>query len=118
MSETASAATSSPQADSIATSDRSPSGGNLVAQYRLDHSNPVNHFLHVAVGWPMVAISILILPFRPLWSAASFCRPIRSCFSATSCSSGTPRPFSKNRALPLSSPARLSAIFGAGCYDW
>ncbi len=72
MSETASAATSSPQADSIATSDRSPSGGNLVARYRLDHSNPVNHFLHVGVGWPMVAISILILPFRPLWSAVLF----------------------------------------------
>ena len=35
-------------------------------------SNPVNHFLHVGVGWPMVAISILILPFRPLWSPVLF----------------------------------------------
>jgi hypothetical protein len=42
----------------------------LVAKYRLDHRNPVNHFLHVGVGWPMVALAVLVLPFRPLWSAA------------------------------------------------
>ncbi len=47
-------------------------GGGLVGRYRLDHRNPVNHFLHVGVGWPMVAISILLLPFRPLWSAVLF----------------------------------------------
>ena len=27
----------------------------LVAKYRRDHTHPVNHFLHVGVGWPMVA---------------------------------------------------------------
>jgi hypothetical protein len=47
-------------------SDSQPEG--LVARYRLDHKNPVNHFLHVGVGWPMVATAILLLPFRPLWS--------------------------------------------------
>ena len=72
MSETASASTTSPQADSIATADGCPGNGTLVSRYRLDHQNPVNHFLHVGVGWPMVAISILLLPFRPLWSAALF----------------------------------------------
>ena len=54
--------------------DRAPSEprGGLVSTYRLDHRNPVNHFLHVGVGWPMMAISIILLPFRPLWSAALF----------------------------------------------
>jgi hypothetical protein len=54
--------------------DRAPAErrGRLVSTYRLDHRNPVNHFLHVGVGWPMVAISILLVPFRPLWSAALF----------------------------------------------
>jgi hypothetical protein len=42
----------------------------LVAKYRLDHRNGVNHFLHVGVGWPMVAVAVLVLPFRPLWSLA------------------------------------------------
>jgi hypothetical protein len=63
--------TSSVPADTFAsTPDRKPEG--LVARYRLDHKNPVNHFLHVGVGWPMVAISILLLPFRPLWSVLVF----------------------------------------------
>ena len=44
----------------------------LVAKYRLDHRNAVNHFLHVGVGWPMVAVAVLIVPFRPLWSLALF----------------------------------------------
>jgi hypothetical protein len=44
----------------------------LVASYRQDHRNPVNHFLHVGVGWPMVALSILSLPFYPLWSLGLF----------------------------------------------
>jgi hypothetical protein len=43
-----------------------PSG--LVSRYRQDHRHPVNHFLHVGVGWPMVAIAVLLLPFRPAWS--------------------------------------------------
>ena len=42
----------------------------LVGKYRQDHRNAVNHFLHVGVGWPMVAVAVVILPFRPLWSLA------------------------------------------------
>jgi hypothetical protein len=44
----------------------------LVAKYREDHRNPVNHVLHVFVGWPMVAAALLLLPFRPLWSLGLF----------------------------------------------
>src|ERR1700733_6790772 len=67
-----SAPTTSIAAESVAPTARPEPRGGLVANYRLDHRNPVNHFLHVGVGWPMVAISILLLPFRPLWSAALF----------------------------------------------
>jgi hypothetical protein len=42
----------------------------LIAKYRQDHTHPVNHFLHVGVGWPMAAAAVLLLPFRPLWSLA------------------------------------------------
>lgn len=42
----------------------------LVARYRADHKHPVNHVLHVGVGWPIVASAVLIAPFRPLWSLA------------------------------------------------
>lgn len=45
---------------------------NFVAKYKQDHSHPVNHFLHLCVGWPMVAASIICLPFRPLWSPGFF----------------------------------------------
>ncbi|CAN5912401.1 DUF962 domain-containing protein [soil metagenome] len=44
----------------------------MVAKYRQDHTHPINHFLHVGVGWPMVALSILCLPFRPWWSLGFF----------------------------------------------
>lgn len=44
----------------------------LVSKYRQDHSHPVNHFLHLFVGWPLVAASIVLLPFRPLWSLGLF----------------------------------------------
>jgi len=44
----------------------------FVESYRRDHSHPVNHVLHVFVGWPMVALAILCLPFRPLWSLGLF----------------------------------------------
>ncbi|MDR3635723.1 MAG: DUF962 domain-containing protein [Isosphaeraceae bacterium] len=44
----------------------------LVAKYREDHRHPVNHVLHVGVGWPMVGAALLLLPFRPLWSLALF----------------------------------------------
>jgi hypothetical protein len=44
----------------------------IVADYQRDHRNPINHFLHVGVGWPMAAIAVIVLPFRPLWSLALF----------------------------------------------
>ena len=44
----------------------------LVTKYRSDHTHPVNHVLHVGVGWPMVALAILLLPFHPLWSLGLF----------------------------------------------
>jgi len=44
----------------------------LVAKYHEDHAHPVNHFLHVGVGWPIMAAAVLLLPFRPLWSLALF----------------------------------------------
>lgn len=44
----------------------------LIGRYRQDHRNPVNHFLHVGVGWPLVAAAVLLVPFRPLWSLALF----------------------------------------------
>ena len=72
MTETTASTSSSPQPDSIAMSDRSPADRSLVARYRVDHSNPVNHFLHVGVGWPMMAVAVLLLPFRPVWSLALF----------------------------------------------
>jgi hypothetical protein len=50
------------------------SGGptGLIAKYRQDHTHPVNHFLHVGVGWPMAAAAVLLLPFRPTWSLGLF----------------------------------------------
>jgi hypothetical protein len=51
------------------------SGSNLdrfVARYRQEHRHPVNHFLHVGVGWPLCALGVISLPFRPLWSVALF----------------------------------------------
>ena len=44
----------------------------LVASYRRDHTDPVNHVLHVFVGWPMVALAVLLVPFRPFWSLGLF----------------------------------------------
>ncbi len=41
---------------------------NFVAKYRQDHTHPVNHFLHLCVGWPMVALAVILVPFHPLWS--------------------------------------------------
>ena len=34
--------------------------------------HPVNHFLHLGVGWPMCAAAVILLPFRPLWSLGLF----------------------------------------------
>lgn len=44
----------------------------FVENYRQDHRHPVNHFLHVGVGWPMCAAAVILLPFRPLWSLGLF----------------------------------------------
>lgn len=44
----------------------------FVSKYRSDHTHPVNHFLHIGVGWPMVALAVLLLPIRPLWSLGLF----------------------------------------------
>ena len=44
----------------------------FVAKYREDHRHPVNHFLHLGVGWPLCAAAVILLPFRPLWSLGLF----------------------------------------------
>ena len=44
----------------------------LVARYREDHRNPINHVLHVGVGWPIMAAAVVLVPFRPLWSLGLF----------------------------------------------
>jgi hypothetical protein len=44
----------------------------FVARYRQDHRHPVNHVLHVGVGWPLCALAVILLPFRPLWSIGLF----------------------------------------------
>jgi hypothetical protein len=44
----------------------------LVSKYRADHTHPVNHVLHVFVGWPMVAAALLLAVFRPWLALALF----------------------------------------------
>jgi hypothetical protein len=44
----------------------------LIAKYRRDHQHPVNHVLHVGVGWPMAAAAVLLFPFRPPWGLGLF----------------------------------------------
>ena len=44
----------------------------FVSKYREDHRHPVNHVLHVGVGWPLCAAAVILLPFRPLWSLGLF----------------------------------------------
>jgi hypothetical protein len=44
----------------------------LTARYRDDHRNPINHFLHIWVGWPIMAAAVLLVPFRPHWSLGLF----------------------------------------------
>jgi hypothetical protein len=64
-----------PSLMSSATGDLPRSGSQpmrLTDRYRQDHRHPINHFLHVGVGWPMAAVSVILLPFRPLWSLALF----------------------------------------------
>jgi hypothetical protein len=53
----------------------SPGGSwtaRLVAHYSEDHRHPVNHVLHVGVGWPLAALAVILLPFHPLWAIALF----------------------------------------------
>jgi hypothetical protein len=45
---------------------------SMPSRYRQDHKNPVNHFLHVAVGWPMAAVAVILFPFRPLLALGIF----------------------------------------------
>jgi hypothetical protein len=44
----------------------------LVAKYREDHRHPINHILHVGVGWPIMAAAVVLVPFRPIWSLVLF----------------------------------------------
>ena len=44
----------------------------FATRYRQDHTHPVNHVLHVFVGWPICAIGVLPLPFHPWWTLWSF----------------------------------------------
>ena len=44
----------------------------FVIKYRADHQHPVNHVLHLGLGWPMCAAAVILLPFRPLWSLGLF----------------------------------------------
>lgn len=44
----------------------------MVETYRKDHTNPINHALHLYLGWPLVAAAVLLVPFRPWWSLALF----------------------------------------------
>lgn len=44
----------------------------IVSSYREDHQNPINHLLHVGVGWPIMAVAVLLVPFRPWWSLGLF----------------------------------------------
>jgi hypothetical protein len=44
----------------------------LVALYYQDHRHPVNHVLHVGVGWPMAALAVMLVPFYPFRSLGLF----------------------------------------------
>ena len=35
--------------------------GRVMARYKHDHQNPINNFLHVGVGWPMIAVAIFVV---------------------------------------------------------
>lgn len=45
----------------------------MKSSYREDHQNPINHFLHVGVGWPIMALAVILVPFQPWWSLGLFC---------------------------------------------
>jgi hypothetical protein len=44
----------------------------LVARYRHDHRNPINHVLHVYVGWPLCALGVILLPLDPWYTLYGF----------------------------------------------
>jgi hypothetical protein len=44
----------------------------FVAKYRQDHAHPVNHILHVGVGWPMVGLALIVAPFHWVWALGLF----------------------------------------------
>ena len=50
----------------------SPKKRDFMEKYREEHRNPVNHFLHIGVGWPLCALAVILLPFRPWWSLGLF----------------------------------------------
>lgn len=52
--------------------DPHPPKRDFMSKYREDHRHPVNHILHVGVGWPLCALAVILLPFRPWWSLALF----------------------------------------------
>ncbi len=59
----------------MSTTDPTPTASKydrLVAKYRRDHQHPVNHVLHVYVGWPLCALGVICLPFRPWWFVGLF----------------------------------------------
>ena len=49
---------------SMVTKSPASAGGSwaarLLAHYCEDHRHPVNHVLHVGVGWPMAALAIIL----------------------------------------------------------
>ncbi len=56
-------------------SPTSPAGSwpaSLIARYHEDHRHPVNHVLHVGVGWPMATLAVILVPFHPFWSLGLF----------------------------------------------
>lgn len=44
----------------------------FVVKYRLDHRHPVNHALHVYVGWPLCALGVILAPFSLGWTLGLF----------------------------------------------
>ncbi len=82
----------------------------FVESYRRDHSHPVNHFLHLFVGWPLVALAVLLLPFRPLWSPVLVIVAYSFMFSGHFI-------FEKNRPTILSKPSTPFVIAWAVILD-
>lgn len=58
----------------MSTTDSTSTRGfdRLVAKYREDHQNPINHVLHLYVGWPLCALGVILLPLSPWYTLAGF----------------------------------------------